>query len=275
VERTIAKIRKTLSYLKERGPLWTSLYVSHYLGVRALEEVERRIFALERRRFFTGENALTSQSNTISENNQKWSEYDWSAGGNEWTEAVRTLKGMDPAQWKGELVDGLLCKHIKKGATVLEIGPGAGRWTEILQPICGRLLLADISERCLQLCRERFGQCANVEYHLIKGGRLDFLAAEMLDNIWSYDVFVHINPTDTDRYLEDLAPALKRGAVGIIHHAGSYASEEERSGAFRSHLDGPFFAHLVQKHGMELLEQNATLTHKVGDLISVIRRPLA
>ena len=271
----MADLRRTIQYLNDRGPLWTSLYVAQRLCARALQGLERTLVATERRRFITGEDAFTSRSNTIAENDRMWSEYDWSSRGEEWTQEVATFKQLDPAAWKAQLIDGLMLKYIPQGSRVLEIGPGAGRWTEVLQPRCERLLLADVSARCLQLCRDRFGQFENIEYHHIQNGRLDFLASMSLDAVWSYDVFVHINPTDTSRYLEDLAVAFRPGAVGVIHHPGSYGSDRKqiRRPNFRSHIDGPFFAYLIRKHGFELLEQNEELPHKPGDMISVFRRP--
>src|SRR6266511_5905235 len=41
--------------------------------------------------------------------------------------------------------------------TVLEFAPGFGRWTRFLGPLCDRMVLVDFSERCIDGCRERFG----------------------------------------------------------------------------------------------------------------------
>ena len=51
-----------------------------------------------------------------------------------------------------------------------------------------------------------------------------------------------------------------------------YSSEEDAKSGFRSSMDGKLFAHLVEKHGMSLVEQNNSLPHKLGDLISVFRK---
>jgi ubiquinone/menaquinone biosynthesis C-methylase UbiE len=88
-------------------------------------------------------------------------------------------------------------------------GAGAGRWSKLLQPVAARLILVDVAERCLDLCRERFRDRDNVEYHLVDGAAGSFIPPpvvrdDSVDCVWSYDVFVHINATDTDRYLSDL-----------------------------------------------------------------------
>lgn len=35
--------------------------------------------------------------------------------------------------------------------------------------------------------------------------RLDFIEDETIDYIWAYDVFVHTDPTDIERYINDLS----------------------------------------------------------------------
>ena len=99
------------------------------------------------------------------------------------------------------------------------------------------------------------------------------LAAASIDAIWSYDVFVHINPTDVARYLADFERILKPGGVAVIHHSGRYRSKTEADDAFRSPLDGRFFAHLVEKNGFRLVEQNTELPHMRGDVITVFEKP--
>src|SRR5690606_14773170 len=107
-----------------------------------------------------------------------------------------------------------------------------------LQPIADRLILADISERCLDVCRERFAGCANVEYRLLDDRGFDPWQAEEIDGVWSYDVFVHVNPADTSRYLRALSRIMKPSATAVIHHCGEYASEKIAREGFRAHVTG-------------------------------------
>ena len=228
---------------------------------------------LEKRKFITGEGTLSSQDNTVRQNQQGWDEYDWSKSGEEWTEDVQRYRGIDAAEWKRRLVEGVLLERIPEGGATIEVGPGAGRWTEFLQPRSKRLFLVDVSQKCLDLCRERFGACDNLEYHRLDDQRLGFAADKSIDSIWSYDVFVHINPTDTERYFVEFARVLRPGGVGVIHHPGDEMNDETREEGWRSHLQGRFVAHLVEKLGMEILEQNSEFPHHPGDLITVFRQP--
>ena len=93
--------------------------------------------------------------------------------------------------------------------------------------------------------------------------------------IWAYDVFVHINPTDIERYMIDFRRILRPGGCAVIHHADKYSSEKfAREKGYRSYMNARLFAELVKKHQMEMIEQNYDLVHIPGDVISVFRKPL-
>ena len=204
-----------------------------------------------------GENTLLDvPSHTVEHNRKLWESYDWSNSGEEWTHEAKTYRGLEPNAWKTSLIDGMMLKYIKKGSIILEIGPGAGRWSEILQGLAIRLVLADISKKCLDICRKRFKNYEHVEYYLVERG-LGFIPDSTIDYIWSYDVFVHINPSDIEAYIIDFERILKPGGYAIIHHSGQYSSEKNaREVGFRSHMDGDQFAHIAKKHELELIEQN-------------------
>ena len=77
-------------------------------------------------------------------------------GGDEWTQYVKILQEMNPLQWKSSLINNMMLKYIKNDSIILEVGIGAGRWTEILQPLAKKLILVDISEKCIEICKNKF-----------------------------------------------------------------------------------------------------------------------
>lgn len=270
-----SRVGRVASWLRERGALWTTLWLLRALAIRVhrrlLRSLEVRLAAIERRRFLLAPDTLSARRNTIEENRQRWTERDWSQLGEDWTEDVADTLGLDPQQWKRGIVERLLLPHAVKGGTLLEIGPGGGRWTAYLVELAGVLHLVDISPRCLALCRARFGD-ESIAYHAVDEGRLDFLEDASVDFIWSYDVFVHVNPTDCDLYLASFARVLRPGARAIIHHAGRYASDEERRDGFRSNLSAEFFLELCCRHGLRVLAQDFESPHKPGDCITTLER---
>jgi SAM-dependent methyltransferase len=180
--------------------------------------------------------------NSIDQNREQWADWDWSRGGEEWTVS---------AEWKQALVDEILLRYIQPGKTVLEIGPGAGRWTEALQRISERVIVVDLTEQAIDVCRSRFASSQNIEYHVNDGRSLPFQPNTSLDYVWSFDVFVHISPPDIDSYLGEFARALRPRGVGVIHHA----REGGRHGGLRSAVTAESFAALVEGHGMKVLAQ--------------------
>ncbi len=269
----MGKIEKFFKYMKERGVLWTFLYVIRFVGSRIVRGIDMYIIRIEKRKFLTGDSTVSAMYHTV-EDNKRWNRYDWSTnGGEEWTQDVKKYKDLDPEKWKSSIINEMMLKYIKKGSTVLEIGPGAGRWTEILQPISSRLLIADIAEKCLAICKERFKEKDNIEYYRVEEDMLSFIPEDAIEFIWSYDVFVHINATDTEKYLIDFKRIMKPGSYAVIHHADKYSSMKEARKAARSHMDGKLFAHLVEKYDFKIVEQNDTLVHMPGDLITVFFKP--
>ena len=162
-------------------------------------------------------------------------------------------------------------KYIKKNSIILEIGPGAGRWSTSLQKIAKKLILTDITEKCIEICMELFKEHKNVEYKLIEK-RLDFLDKNSIEYIWSYDVFVHINPFDVELYLEDFSRILKPGGISIIHHTGSLEDYVDKKSGWKTFMGKEEFAKLVIENEMDMIEQNLELIHFPGDIISIFKK---
>jgi SAM-dependent methyltransferase len=241
-------------------------------GENLKAKIRRRLVAVESRKYLVGEGTVSSATNTIEHNYKVWNGFDWSKKGEEWTDHVAKFRGVDPLEWKDRLVNGVLLKNIQKGSVVVEIGPGGGRWTEYLAEVSRELHLCDISDVCLNICRDRFASRDHLRYHQVSGNRLECLADQSVDAIWSYDVFVHINPNDTAGYIREFDRIMKPGAIGIVHHAGTYPDEGLRKNAFRSNVNEQLFAHLCTQAGLEMISQDWDLPHKPGDVISIFRK---
>ncbi|MGI0025188.1 MAG: class I SAM-dependent methyltransferase [Nitrososphaera sp.] len=209
---------------------------------------------------------LDLPSHSVEDNRYIWDTWDWSQRGDEWTGRAE-----NPEQWLKSVLDNVLYKYMEQGKEILEIGPGAGRWTEYLQPIAKRLILVDIAPKCIALCKERFaGRDSNIEYHVIDGD-IDFIPDSSLDRVWSYDVFVHVNPSDTKRYIKSFSRILRPGGIAVIHH-GSWGEYNGKAPGFRSRITAAAVAQFVRDAGLTLVEQNRALAHKQGDVITVFQK---
>jgi ubiquinone/menaquinone biosynthesis C-methylase UbiE len=198
--------------------------------------------------------------NTVTQNRKTWQIYDWSQQGEEWT--------ISP-EWKQRFIDELLLPNIPLESRVLEIGPGAGRWTEHLIPRASKLTLVDVTPECIRLCRERFGDRA--EYHVNDGSDLSFVPDASIDRIWSFDVFVHIAPDDIGKYVSQFHRVLTPGGIAVIHHS-AYGRNAK---GWRSEMTAEMMQEFCARFSLELLRQfDSCAGHgfELGDVVSMIRK---
>jgi SAM-dependent methyltransferase len=105
--------------------------------------------------------------------------------------------------------------------SILEIGAGGGRFTELLAARAERVIAADTSPAMLALVRERFATRPQVSCLLLDGRGLAPIPDRSLDAAFSYDVFVHLSPWEIHVYLRELARVLKPGGRAVLHHANT------------------------------------------------------
>jgi SAM-dependent methyltransferase len=155
----------------------------------------------------------------VDRNLANWSSaWDWSQQGDEWSAPW----GGTPALWHGALLPRI--HSFVPAGTILEIAPGYGRWTQYLKDLCERLVIVDLTQGCIDHCRERFAEAANIEYHVNDGRSLAMIEDGSIDFAFSFDSLVHAESDVLGAYLEQLARKLTPDGVGFIHHSniGSY-----------------------------------------------------
>jgi ubiquinone/menaquinone biosynthesis C-methylase UbiE len=117
--------------------------------------------------------------------------------------------------------DTLAARWVNPNSTVLEVGPGGGKWTVRIAPLVKRLIALDVSEEMLNRTRQRCASLGitNVEYILGNGHDFAPIPDNSIDFFFSFDVFVHIALEDTWPYALEMARVLAPGGVGACHHA--------------------------------------------------------
>jgi 2-polyprenyl-3-methyl-5-hydroxy-6-metoxy-1,4-benzoquinol methylase len=154
----------------------------------------------------------------VNENLDVWQRgWDWTSEGDEWS----SWWGGTPALWHGALLPRI--HSFVPAATILEIAPGFGRWTQYLKDLCDQLTIVDLTERCIEGCRERFADSTNIEYHVNDGRSLDMVADGSIDLCFSFDSLVHAEADVLEAYLDQLAVKLTPDGVGFFHHSNSGA----------------------------------------------------
>jgi SAM-dependent methyltransferase len=208
--------------------------------------------------------------NSLAMNRLIWTNWDWTAKGEEWTPSP---------EWKQSVIERLLRPNIPEGSTVLEIGPGGGRWTEELQRRSRLLVGLDISESCVQACQARFAHYSNVEFRVGSGANLEGVGDASIDAVWSFDVFVHINRPEFQTYTKEFARVLRPGGVGVIQHGSVGGS----LGGWRSNVSSEDVRAMLLAANLVLVEQIISwrdngCEHQAGlydDAVTVFRKPAA
>ncbi len=255
------KLRIGLIVLKENGFVWC-----FWLGVYQITSaVAQRAFGcMDVIRKRTGVPGLNSP--TL--NKAIWEAWDWSAAGEEWTPSE---------DWKASVLRCILERHVPAGSDVLEIGPGGGRWTGPLIQRAHSYVGVDISESCVRLCAEKFASAANARFILGSGSDLKDVPDSSLSIVWSFDVFVHINQAEVEKYADEFLRVLRPGGIGIIHHGSAGGTH----GGWRSNLTHDAMLQLLKQRGFEIVDsftewQDGGATHPAGlykDVITIFRRP--
>ncbi|MEU4805083.1 class I SAM-dependent methyltransferase [Actinosynnema sp. NPDC023587] len=206
--------------LRRNGPLW---FAHHLLAVTAQAVAARNLArsrALEERYGLPG-------TNTVRVNRTVWQRWDWSNGGREWTPST---------EWQTALVEEFVLAHPESAGTVLEVGPGGGRWTV---PLAGRardVVLVDIAPAVLEHCWRLLGSAVRAEYVLTDGRSLPGVPDRTVDFVFSFDCFVHVAPADFAAYAAEFARVVRDGGVLVLHHPDRRTGRGWRSALTTEHV---------------------------------------
>jgi SAM-dependent methyltransferase len=168
---------------------------------------------------------------------------------------------------------------------LLEIGPGAGRFTEVLLPKCDKLIAVDTSSTMLGLLKERFADQDKIEYVLSKGRGLRRVPDSSVDAAFSYGVFVHLQHWDIYNYLAELHRVLKPGGKALIQHSHTFSElgwrkfRKEVPRQLNQHklyqsfiVNSPeLMAEFVRRAGLQVEDQLTEVARR--DCITLIRKP--
>ena len=190
----------------------------------------------------------------LEENKRVWdTEYKWPENGDEWSVGWGGTKYMWYSSIFPRIFNFLPTNHI------LEIAPGFGRCTQFLKDLCKKLIIVDISKKCIDFCKKRFKNNENIEYYVNDGISLDFIENNSIDFIFSWDSFVHIESDETKSYIAEFSRVLKEEGYGFIHHSnlGSFKEEDlaEDTLVRSRSMSAKLFNEFCKQYGLQIIIQ--------------------
>ena len=156
---------------------------------------------------------------TLSANKKYYESYDWSSGGEEWSEPWGGTRSMWLASIYPRVSEFLPAKNI------VEIGSGHGRVARILHAFStNQLVLFDIVDECVAVCKKKFASSSKTICLKTDGYALEGVADNSVDFIFSFYSLVGSDKKTITGYLKEISRVLSDEGVAFIHHsnAGMY-----------------------------------------------------
>ncbi|MHC4847741.1 MAG: class I SAM-dependent methyltransferase [Planctomycetota bacterium] len=152
-----------------------------------------------------------------------------------------------------------LLPYLGAEVTVLEIGPGGGRWTRDMTGV-RKLYAVDFYEEILRELKRNFEQ-PNIEFIHNNGTDFPGVPEGSIDFLWSFDCFVHLDLPLIEAYLENMRPLLHARSNVVLHYSDSRKPLADRNPGF-SKNDPERMRQAVRDHGYEIREEDdLTLSH--------------
>jgi 2-polyprenyl-3-methyl-5-hydroxy-6-metoxy-1,4-benzoquinol methylase len=168
---------------------------------------------------------------TMTENKRLGTECDWQERGDEWS----VEWGTTAILWWGTIRPRIHA-FVPTG-TILEIAPGFGRCTQYLKDLCQHLMVVDLTDRCIEACKERFSSDNHITYYVNDGKSLEMIPDHSVDFIFSFDSLVHVEADVMEAYLSQMVLKLKPHGVGFIHHSNIGAYVNRLTGKLPFYID--------------------------------------
>jgi phospholipid N-methyltransferase len=155
-------------------------------------------------------------------------------------------------------------KHFLKpyatsNSTVVEIGPGGGRWTRYMLD-AKQIYAVDYHQELLDELKTRF-DAKNILCIKNSGDDFPGVPDGSVDFLFSFGVFVHLDIDIINRYLRNIRPLLKQDSNVVIQYSDKTKPLAKENKSF-SENDPAKMRRLVLSHGYEIKEEDTkTLWH--------------
>lgn len=192
----------------------------------------------------------------------KWEKHD--KFGYQWGNGYKQTHGETAA-----LADTFLRPFLPSGRydlKILELSPGAGRFTAELIRYARSLDLLDMNDACLELTKERFRMIpVPIRTYHNDGQSCAMVEDSDYDLMACFDSMVHMHPIVIEGYVKQLGARLAPGGFLWLDHSGKGANDK----GHRTDMTPEKMAALASEAGLEVISQKFRNNQ---DCISVLAR---
>jgi ubiquinone/menaquinone biosynthesis C-methylase UbiE len=137
----------------------------------------------------------------------------WVHHGEEWSGGW----GGSAMQWYAAILPRIF--RFLPAQRILDLGAGQGRFAQFLKDYAETLVLVDLSENCIEACKQRFAKDSNIEYFVNDGKSLNMIENDSIDFVFSHDALVFVEEDDFREYVTQLAVKIKKDGLAFLHHS--------------------------------------------------------
>lgn len=146
--------------------------------------------------------------------------------------------------------------YVSPTSTVLEIGPGGGRWTRYLLG-CEKLYAVDYHEELLIELQKNY-DVNHLELVLNNGTDFPGVEDESIDFLFSFGVFVHLDLPLIDGYLKEIYRVLRQDGDVVIQYSDKSKPAADINEGFSANTPSKM-RRMIIDHGFLILEENLTI----------------
>jgi ubiquinone/menaquinone biosynthesis C-methylase UbiE len=159
----------------------------------------------------------------------------------------------------GYVRDHFLKPYLSPVATVLEIGPGGGRWTRYMLGV-KKIYAVDYHIELLNELKKRVGR-KNIEFIHNNGFDFPGVPDQAIDFLFSFGTFVHLDLDIIQQYLENMQRILKPAGVVVLQYSDKNKPLAKANIGFSENTP-ELMRQLVLKSGFKIQEEDTmTLWH--------------
>ena len=164
--------------------------------------------------------------------------------------------------------DHFLRPYLLPNSTIIEIGPGGGRWTRYTLNV-SHIYAVDYHQELLNELKSNF-DANNITYIKNNGDDFPNIPDGSIDFLFSFGTFVHLDTDIIDRYLRNMKPLLMNHSNVVLQYSDQTKPLGKNNIGFSENSPDKMRA-LILSHGYTIYEEDVkTLWHS-----SIVRFGLA